>query len=318
MFDSLKRGALRFFLLVGLGVLALFLSSHFPGLLGEIAAPVTFSLGLCFIGAGAGDLLLRILQPHVDPQRAVQLALRNDNRAAALIYLGRCLLAGMILIVTVTSARAASPPGGALPLLPVLKSEQLRYWGQHPDPATLGAQVEQETCITLSHRSCWSPKAELRTTREHGIGLGQLTRTFTSTGRPRFDSLQDLKRSFPQELEGFAWQTPYDPRLQLRALVLKDLQNFRLIQGVDSDLDRLAMTYAAYNGGLGGLVSDRITCRATPGCNQGVWFGHVEQTSLKARQSVAGYGKSFFQINREYVTNIMIVRKQRYTQLNSV
>lgn len=204
-------------------------------------------------------------------------------------------------------------PQNALDNLPILQSEKDKYWPTHPMPSTLGAQVEQETCISLRHSRCWSPRAELKTSRENGVGLGQITRAFNLNGTIRFDALAELKSSFPKELEDFNWTyNLYDPRLQLRALVLKDKQNYQLIQRSASEKDRLAFSYAAYNGGLGGLNSDRQVCAATPGCDPGRWFGNVENTSLKAKRAVDGYKKSFFEINREYVTNVMEVRRPRY------
>jgi membrane-bound lytic murein transglycosylase MltF len=113
-----------------------------------------------------------------------------------------------------------------------------------------------------------------------------------------------------------SWEKPYDPTLQLRGLVLKDKQGFSLIQGASTDLDRLAMSFAAYNGGSGGLNSDRRACAGTKNCNPGIWFGHVEKTSLKAKTAVHGYGKSFFEINREYVANILVVRRAKYLPMD--
>ena len=59
-------------------------------------------------------------------------------------------------------------------------------------------------------------------------------------------------------------------------------------------------------------MSDRRVCQATAGCDPGRWFGHVEKTSLKARAAIKGYGKSFFDINREYVVNVLQVRRSKY------
>jgi hypothetical protein len=128
--------------------------------------------------------------------------------------------------------------------------------------------------------------------------------------------LAELKKAFPKELAEMSWEKPYDPTLQLRGLVLKDKQGFSLIQGASTDLDRLAMSFAAYNGGSGGLNSDRRACAGTKNCNPGIWFGHVEKTSLKAKTAVHGYGKSFFEINREYVANILVVRRAKYLPMD--
>ncbi len=316
MFDAILRGLTRIVILAGLGLLNLWLSDTEAMALGAIATPVMFGFGLCLLGLAAGDLALRILQPHIDTQEVAERALRGST-PAAIVYLGRCILAGVILFLMVTASRAAEPPGAAKVYLPTLHIAQEQYWPAMPYPAVLGAQVEQETCISLTSRSCWNPHAELHTSREQGVGLGQLTRTFRSNGAVAMDALADIRQSFPKDLAGLSWENRYDPALQLRALVMKDRQNFKLIQDVELPLERLAMTMAAYNGGLGGLNSDRKSCAGTPGCDPAVWFGNVEHTSLKAKAAVRGYGKSFFEINREYVVNVMQIRVKRYAVLGA-
>lgn len=317
MFEAIRRGLPRIILLAAIGAANL-LVAHLPGIAGltggimPILAPLSYGTGLVFLSLAAGDLALRILQPHVDAQRAAFQASEKGY-----VYLGRCILAAAILILMVTAARAESPPAAAVPLLPVLHAEQQAHWPAVPQASALGAQVEQETCITLKHRSCWNPRAELRTSREQGVGLGQLTRAFRADGSTRFDALGEIVKAHPQELAGLSWDSRFDPALQLRALVLKDRQAFELVLATASPLDRLAMTFAAYNGGAGGLASDRRACAATTACNPGKWFGNVERTSLKAKTALPGYGTSFFQINREYVRNILLMRRVRYLSLET-
>lgn len=321
MITSILRGLPRITLLLIVGGANL-LVSFLPGWLmvtGGImptVAPLCFGLGLVFVGLAFGDLALRILQPRIDPQDMAMHARNHGCTASGLVYLGRCILAAVVLILVVTASRADAPPAAAVPLLPILHAEQVAQWPGMPLPSALGAQVEQETCISLKHRSCWNPRAELKTRREQGIGLGQLTRTWRADGSQRFDALQEIVDAFPRQLAALSWDNRYNPTLQLRALVLKDWQGFRLVLGA-AGLDRLAMSFAAYNGGPGGLASDRRACAATTGCNPARWFGNVERTSLKAKAAVPGYGKSFFEINREYVRNIMVVRRVRYLVLDS-
>jgi hypothetical protein len=321
MFDAIRRGLPRILFLVVLGVLNL-LVAHLPGLAGLVGgamptlAPLCFGAGMVFLGLAAGDLALRILQPGVDAQDMAIHARRTNCTASALVYLGRCILAAAVLLLMVTAARADAPPAAAVPLLPALKMEQGTYWADVPLASALGAQVEQETCPSLRSSKCWSPSAELRTSREQGLGLGQLTRTWRADGTQRFDALAEIRAAFPKELAALSWQTR-DPALQLRALVLKDRQGFSLVLGTATQLDRLAMAFAAYNGGGGGVAGDRRACSATAGCDPGRWFGNVERTSLKAKAAVPGYGKSFFEINREYVRNIMVVRRPRYLELDT-
>lgn len=205
-------------------------------------------------------------------------------------------------------ARAApNPPYTAneLAYLPVLKAEIDAHWPDVPWRAPLGAQVNQETCASLTHRKCWSPTAELKTSREYGFGLGQLTVT------SQFDNFAAAKQLHPT-LSGWDWDNRYDPEFQLRTMVLMNRFNYGKVSWAATQHERMAFTFAAYNGGLGGVLSDRGVCRATAGCDPSKWFGHVQLTSKKAKTAASGYGKSFFEINREYVSNVMIHRRARY------
>jgi hypothetical protein len=174
-----------------------------------------------------------------------------------------------------------------------------------PIPSTLAAQVEQETCPSLKSRQCWNPYAELKTAREYGFGLGQLTVT------PKFNNFNEA-RKLDISLRDWQFVDRYDPARQLRAMVLMDRGGYDRLPFIPDPHERLAMAFSAYNGGMSGVLTDRRFCANVPGCDPGRWFGHVERTSHKVRVKTAGYGKSFFEINREYVRNVMIVRRPRY------
>lgn len=194
---------------------------------------------------------------------------------------------------------------GEVKHLPMLKSEIDRGWASVPCRACLASQVRQETCAGLKSKRCWSPYAELKTNREYGFGLGQITVT------AKFDNFKEVKKLDPS-LRDWTWENRYNAQYQLRSLVAMDRFNFGKVSGASSEFDRLAFSIAAYNGGLGGVLSDRSVCRATPGCEAGKWFGNVEGTSKKAKKAVSGYGKSFFEINRDYVQHIMKDYPPRY------
>lgn len=189
--------------------------------------------------------------------------------------------------------------------LPVLAAVIVALWPRMPDPPLLAGQIEQETCASLKHRKCWNPQAELKTDREYGFGLGQLTVT------PKFNNFEAAK-TWDKSLAGWKWENRYDPTMQLRALVAYDRNLYSQIRFGATDRDKLAFTFSAYNGGLGGLLKDRRICAATTGCDPDRWFGHIEYHSFRATKAVKGYGKSFFEINREYVHNIMNVRSEKY------
>lgn len=202
------------------------------------------------------------------------------------------------------------PPLAAI-YLPVLLAVQQTVWPDSPLPSMLAAQVEQESCISPTHSKCWSPRAELKTSREYGFGVGQITRAYNADGSVRFDKFSEL-RAAHASLRAWTWENRYDARYQFIALVEMDKAIYGRVAGAGTTLDRLAFTLAAYNGGEGGVMQDRTLCRRTPGCDAARWYGHVEHRSLKSRTKWKGYGKSAFEINREYVHNILVVRRPKY------
>lgn len=192
--------------------------------------------------------------------------------------------------------------------LPTLKAEIIQFWPDLPVYSVLAAQVEQESCISLRSKRCWNPVVELKTDREYGFGLGQLTVT------SKFNAFEEVKQLDPS-MKGWQWENRFDPAYQLRAIVLKNRYNYRRIVGLATlPIDRMAFTMASYNGGMGGLLKDRILCKNTTGCDPTKWYGHVQNTSNKSKKAVKGYGKSFFEINREYVDNTIQLdpRRRKY------
>lgn len=189
--------------------------------------------------------------------------------------------------------------------LGLLVVTQQIYWEDAPTPWIMAAQVEKETCITLKHSKCWSPRAELKTARENGIGFGQATRAYNADGTIRFDKISELAAAHPEALRGWTWDTRYDPEYQLRGLVLADWmghKRYRSLASTPADLWRF--TLSGYNGGDSGVLRDIRTCKATAGCNPGVWYGNVELHSNKSRKPWQGYGQSAYDINRGYVKRI--------------
>jgi hypothetical protein len=221
------------------------------------------------------------------------------------------LLLQLALLAFCTPVAAAEIPAGAKQYLPELVSVQRSVWPTAPMPSFLAGQIEQESCITLKHSKCWNPRAELKTTRENGVGFGQFTRAYKADGSIRFDKISELAATY-QSLRGWTWAKRYDPHYQLTAIVEMDKGIFSRQKDAATDRDRLSFTLSAYNGGEAGILQDRRLCANTRGCDPTRWLGHVAKTSLKSKVPHPGYAKSFFAINREYVTNILDVRRPKY------
>jgi hypothetical protein len=261
-------------------------------------------LAWILVVAGPVYLVRRALHPEARSADAYQKAMQGSI-GAGLVFLGLSILTGLLFLAFAGRAGASGLPEGAVRFLPLLLHEQQLHWPDMPLVSSLPAQVEQETCASLHSPRCWNPRAELKTSREYGFGLGQLTVT------PKFNNFEEA-RKLDNSLRDWQFSDRYDPVRQLRAMVLMDKSGFNRLSFVPDPVERLAMAYSAYNGGLGGVLADRRLCASVAGCDANRWFGHVEHTSLKAKSAVHGYGQSFFAINRGYVRAIMIVRRQKY------
>lgn len=256
----------------------------------------------------AAPLVYLLRRAFAEQVRGRDLAeqIRNGNTAAGLAYLGLCLLTGLLFLAIAPRALASELPPGAVMHLPTLRAEIAARWQAMPIPSMLGALVEQE--------SGWRERATLKTAREEGVGLGQFTRAYRADGSLRFDAHAEVVRSDPS-LAGWTWADRYNPRMQLRAVVIKVRDCYRRVSRlVEDDYDTLAMCDSAYNGGEAGLYGERRLCAAAGGCNPGMWFGHVEQHSAKSRAKWQGYGKSAFEINRGHVRAVMIERRPKYAR----
>jgi hypothetical protein len=212
------------------------------------------------------------------------------------------------------SVARAAVPDRALQHLPTLRAEVDRNWSQMIYPAYFGGLIEHESCISLTHSRCWSPTSRLKSQREEGAGLGQITRAWHPDGRLRFDALQEMRDRHPG-LRELDWSNIYQrPDLQMRAVVLKVRGDYRSLSMVRSDSVRLHFADAAYNGGLGGVQRERRACEVKPGCDPQYWFGHVEEVCLKSRQPLYG-GRSACDINRHHVKDVIFKRAPKYEAL---
>ena len=223
----------------------------------------------------------------------------------------RTIILIALLLCALVELRAQPLPPNAAQYLPILVQLQKDLWPDSPYPGWMGAQVEKESCIHRKHPKCWNPHAELKTKREYGFGFGQNTVAYNADGSERFNVFKELKVLDPV-LRKWDWEDRFNPQMQLRALVVKNKITYDRILGARTELDHMAFSLAGYNGGLGGVISDRRLCDGTRGCDSGRWFGHVEFTSNKSRIKWQGYGQSAFEINRAYPVAVLIKLRPPY------
>lgn len=202
-------------------------------------------------------------------------------------------------------------PSLAALYLPILIAVQGVHWPDAPMPWHLAGLVEQETCIRPDHPKCWNPRAELKTSREYGYGLGQTTIAYRADGSVRFNKQEELRQAH-RSLRDWTYERRFDPVFQLTAIVEMTHGIWRRVVGSASHEDRWAFTLSSYNGGEAHVRRDRLLCGNTPGCDRDRWFGHVELHSVKSREPWQGYGRSPYQINRGHVYNVIKVRSGKY------
>lgn len=246
--------------------------------------------------------------PEADQRRLFAKATESPTGAGLALIALAIVFVGMLLVFA-PRAHADTLPAGFATYGPILKAEQAKHWGDHPDPAILAALVEQESCASLKSPRCWNPAARLKSAREEGAGMGQITRAYRADGSLRFDALAGLRGQYGADLAGLSWDTVYQrPDLQLRALVLMSRDSARTFRGAPA---WLAFGDAGYNGGVAGAQKERRACKLSANCDPGQWFGHVEAHCLKSRQPIYG-NRSACDINREHVRNVLLVRRAKY------
>lgn len=229
----------------------------------------------------------------------------------------RILLKVFIFSLLLKTSVHAEVPASALKYLPLVTEATTSLWPTIPLRSYIPAQIEQESCISLTHKKCWNPNVELKTQREYGFGLGQFTIAYDKAGKVRFNTWQEMKDKDPQ-LKNWAWEDRYNPLLQIKAIVIKNRINYGKLTFIIKDpLEKMAFLAATYNGGS--VVKDRSLCAPRTDCDASTWFAKngkykyaVESFSTKSKVVHKGYGKSFFTISREYPLNILYVRRDKY------
>lgn len=181
-----------------------------------------------------------------------------------------------------SSVRAASDtvviPEASARYRIALAREVERHFGIAAPVARIGAQIHQESHWKTDARSAYAE------------GMSQFTPPTSAW--------------LPSVCPGVGPPDPWDGDWSIRAITCYDAWLYRRIQA-DTECDRWAFVFAAYNGGLGWIDRDRAEA-VRHGANPGRWWGHVERFSRRARWA--------FEENRGYPRRILLLLEPAYVR----
>lgn len=231
----------------------------------------------------------------------------------------KILMFSLLLLFSYNTYSSIDPktyiPPQAIQYIPVIKQESKIIFKEFTYPFYFGALIEHESCITLTHKKCWNPSSQLKTKRERGVGLGQITIAYREDGSTRFDTLSDLVRNHNRYLKDLTWNNIVDrPDLQIRAIILLYKDNYNNVALIKVPvMQRLAMADSAYNGGIRDVIRSRTVCGLTINCDPNIWFNNVELYNVKSTRKLYG-NRSARDINNHHVRDVLLVRTLKYLQ----
>jgi hypothetical protein len=214
-------------------------------------------------------------------------------------------LAALILTCSLCgSAAAAGVLDTARPYLDILEDAILTTWPDSPAAAVMAGQVEQE--------SSWKAKATLKTKRELGRGLVQMTIAYTQDGKERFNIYRSAVRY--KQLSAWNWRKdPYNVRYQLMFLALQDKANYNMVRPYfRNDTEACKGMLVCYNAGEGRWLR-RLKNARIMGLPTDIWDGGLAQAYSQGELALL-YGRPLWVAVNEYPT-VIFKRAVKYEKL---
>lgn len=225
---------------------------------------------------------------------------QHNTTASALIFLGVIALLITILLITVPASHAGVLDR-AQPYLPQLSKSIDRQWPGMPLRENTAGQVEQE--------SSWKKSATLKTSRELGRGLVQLTIAYRADGSERFNAYQDAMRL--KIMSTWDWRhDPYNVDYQLTYLVLTDRSNFVMVRRyMINDIEAWRAALVCYNAGPGRWLTRRTMAKQM-GLLNDRWAEGLEHAH-GPRENAVLYGRPLWQAVNEY-PRVIFAKAEKY------
>lgn len=239
------------------------------------------------------------LFPTLDLDTAITEAQKTPLSASILIAAMSALLI-TIMLLAVPSAHSAVIDQ-AKPYLPVLSKSLNDNWPSAPMRHIPAGQIEQE--------SSWKERATLKTSRELGRGLVQMTIAYDSKGKERFNIYRDAVRA--KALKNWDWRhDPYNAHYQLVFLTLQDRANFAQVRPYFmDDTEAWRGSLVCYNAGTGRWLQRRANAkRMGLPCDR--WDGGLDKAYGKG-ETAKLYDRPLWQAVNEY-PRVIFRRAEKY------
>ena len=237
------------------------------------------------------------------------------------LALALCLMLVLLMISAAPAfAQRIDPrvyiPPHAYNLFPAFEQEVSKHAPSFVDTPYFLALSEVESCVTLTHSRCLRPDAQLKSSRELGVGLGQFTIAYRADGSVRFDTFANMRKQYPVLLKDFHESTIRQRTdLQVLAMVLLWRDGCKSLHHLPDKRELTAICDAAYNGGLRDILNTRRVCGLAANCDPNKWFGNLERMLQKSDVKIPMYGnKSPRDINIHHVQEVMNVRMPKYVR----
>lgn len=254
-------------------------------------------------------LIRKSLFPYIDLEKFANKA-SEEPLSAAIVFTMMIIFIISLCYISVANAMTYNQIlDQAKPQLPIFKSVVTQYWPEAPNQQYFPGDVEQETCASLA--LCWNPNAQLKTSREYGFGLGQITIAYGKKGNVRFNNFKEAKNKYDQ-LSQWQWDDRFNPKFQFTYIVLEMKNLFTpMVPYFRDDINRWAAALVSYNAGAQTVIDRMTLCGITKGCNKSLWFNGLETVHLPYEKKLL-YGKALFERRNEYPHNVINIRSPKY------
>lgn len=272
------------------------------------------SLSVTVFVMGALNVVRTWLMPSLHFTSLIESVEKEKNMAASVLLAAVFAFLAFVLWVTIGHTAMLCPEQTvekAKPYIVIMDETFYRYWPDAPMKYIEPGKLDRETACP-NPKKCWNPKVELKTSREWGIGLSQVTIAYNADGTERFNNWKEAKRKYKEVLGQWQWEDRYNPKMHIIYSILEDKSNYGRMRIIfKNTVDRWAGTLVSYNAGAGRVNNRRAICKITDGCDPGKWFGGLDGVASPSEKKLI-YGVSLRERVNSYPYDVIFNRSKKY------